>query len=344
MASAGAAVQDHFVGSAKELTNHLSKPSLLLYWKHLLIPYLTGLYAFYLCAAAGTYGIVRGVAFVCCVFAWYRSIVFIHEVVHFRSANMRAFRIGWNVLVGVPFWCPSFLYLTHLEHHSRSIYGTEEDGEYIPWGVRPPVHILQFVLASALAPLVAAIRFAIVFPLTLLFPGLRDFIEERASAMVIQPRHHRQKPNPRERRAWMIQESGTFAWIWLELALSFSHTISWRWLATFVAVIACISLVNALRTVLSHRFRHTEGPVSFLEQIQDSVNHPEGGLLTDLICPVGLRYHALHHMLPSLPFHALPEAHCLLMNGLPQDAAYRSTNSASLWATMKVLWADSRHY
>jgi fatty acid desaturase len=330
------------INSALALTRHLRKPSRVQYWKHLLIPHIIGLGAFYL--AVRTKGVVRGVAFVCCALAWYRSIVFIHEVVHFRSRIMRGFRIGWNLLVGIPFWCPSFLYLTHLEHHSHSVYGTEEDGEYIPWGVKPPVHIVQFVLASAFAPVVAAIRFAIVFPLTLLFPGLRSFIEDRASAMVIHPRHRRRKPNPRERREWVIQEFCTFAWVWCELALSFSHTIAWRWLATFVGIIACISLVNAVRTVLSHRFRHAEGPVTFAEQIQDSVNHPEGGLFTELICPVGLRFHALHHMLPSLPFHALPEAHRLLMDALPQDALYRSTNSASLWSTMRVLWADSRRY
>lgn len=41
-------------------------------------------------------------------------------------------------------------------------------------------------------------------------------------------------------------------------------------------------------------------------------------------CPVGLRYHALHHLFPALPYHNLPEAHRRLMAGLPADHPYRS--------------------
>ena len=32
-----------------------------------------------------------------------------------------------------------------------------------------------------------------------------------------------------------------------------------------------------------------------------------------LIAPVGLRYHALHHWIPSLPYHNLGRAHRLLI-------------------------------
>ena len=44
-----------------------------------------------------------------------------------------------------------------------------------------------------------------------------------------------------------------------------------------------------------------------------------------LIAPVGLRYHALHHWIPSLPYHNLGRAHRLLLAALAPDAPYGRT-------------------
>ncbi len=46
--------------------------------------------------------------------------------------------------------------------------------------------------------------------------------------------------------------------------------------------------------------RENDGEVmSVTEQYLDSVNVPPPGLLPALWAPVGLRYHALHHLLPG---------------------------------------------
>src|SRR5262249_61253504 len=44
-----------------------------------------------------------------------------------------------------------------------------------------------------------------------------------------------------------------------------------------------------------------------------------------LVAPVGLRYHALHHWIPSLPYHNLGRAHRLLVSALAPDAPYGAT-------------------
>ena len=44
-----------------------------------------------------------------------------------------------------------------------------------------------------------------------------------------------------------------------------------------------------------------------------------------LVAPVGLRYHALHHWIPSLPYHNLGRAHRLLVSVLAPDALYSAT-------------------
>jgi fatty acid desaturase len=61
----------------------------------------------------------------------------------------------------------------------------------------------------------------------------------------------------------------------------------------------------------------------------------------ELWAPVGLRYHALHHLFPSLPYHNLGKAHRRLMRELPADSPYRQTESPHLWASLRLLWVQS---
>jgi fatty acid desaturase len=138
-----------------------------------------------------------------------------------------------------------------------------------------------------------------------------------------------------------MQEVAAGLWALAVLGAGALHYISWRWFLTFLAVTTAISFLNAVRTVLSHRFRNTGPALTVEDQVRDSVNHAGGGHLTELVCPVGLRFHALHHMLPSLPYHSLAEAHRILMRELPGDSPYFQTNSPGLWATMRTMWTEA---
>src|SRR5688500_11334104 len=64
---------------------------------------------------------------------YYRGAMFIHEIVHLPEKKFIAFRIVWNLLCGIPFLVPSFTYYTHLDHHRRRMFGTRDDGEYLPF-------------------------------------------------------------------------------------------------------------------------------------------------------------------------------------------------------------------
>ena len=72
---------------------------------------------------------------------------------------------------------------------------------------------------------------------------------------------------------------------------------------------------------------------------------PNGSKLDDEIegaRQVGLRFHALHHLFPSLPYHNLAKAHRRLMKELPANSPYRLTESPSLTASLAELWRNSR--
>ena len=82
--------------------------------------------------------------------------------------------------------------------------------------------------------------------------------------------------------------------------------------------------------------------MSFVDQLIDSLNYPRRPLIAALWGPVGLRFHALHHLFPSMPYHSLPEAHRRLMAQLPAGSPYRQTESPSLTAALIELWKRAR--
>ena len=60
------------------------------------------------------------------------------------------------------------------------------------------------------------------------------------------------------------------------------------------------------------------------------------------VAPVGLRYHALHHWIPSLPYHNLGRAHRLLVATLRSDAPYRATIERGFTPPLRDLVRRSR--
>jgi len=57
---------------------------------------------------------------------------------------------------------------------------------------------------------------------------------------------------------------------------------------------------------------------------------------------VGLRYHALHHLFPSIPYHNLSEAHRRIMRSLPDWEAYRRATYPTFLAAVEDLWRSAR--
>jgi fatty acid desaturase len=259
-----------------------------------------------------------------------------------RAGTFRGFRIAWNLLCGIPFLMPSFTYYTHIDHHTRRHYGTARDGEYLPLAKRSRWHLFLFLCQPFVVPVIAVVRFLILAPICWICPTARDWVHRHASSMVIDPSYIRPLPTRQVLRLIRLQEVLCFLWTAGVAAAMIAVIVPFGFLTTAYAVSVCILMLNAVRTLGAHHYTNEGDEVTFVDQLLDSVNYPNRPMLSELWAPVGLRFHALHHLFPSLPYHNLATAHRLLMAGLPADSPYRRTESPSLTASLVRLWRAPR--
>jgi fatty acid desaturase len=313
---------------ARRLTDDLTEPSPAVYWTDLA---LTALATFAgLAAAVAAPGWGRAAGAVVAVLALYRALSFIHELTHLRADQLPGFRLAWNALIGVPFLVPSFLYEgVHNVHHTQQRYGTAEDPEYLPLSHGSGLALLGFVGVALLAPLGAFLRFAVAAPLSFVVPGFRRTVVGRLSAMAINPGFERRDVAAARTIAWRSQEIACWLWSWALAALALSGGLRARAVLTAAAILAVTTFVNQARTLVAHAWASRGESMTLEAQFRDSVNVPPPGWLPALWAPVGLRYHALHHLAPRVPYHNLAEAHRRLAGELSAESAYHAAQYRS---------------
>jgi fatty acid desaturase len=268
---------------------------------------------------------------------FFRAGTFIHEIVHFRNGELTWFARVWNLLIGIPLLSPWILYRNHIEHHSVRYFGTPEDGEYLPLASAPPVETIKYVLQAPLLPLLTVLRFGVGAPLSWLHRGLREWLLTAASAAVINPYYRKRFPKADEGHLLII-EILCFAWIVLLAALLIGGVISVAHLVRGYAVLGLALALNWFRNLAAHKYGNYGERMTLAEQFGDSINITGQTWLTMLLFPVGLRYHALHHLLPSLPYHNLGKAHARLTARLPANCPYHATSHRSYFAAAGALW------
>lgn len=323
------------------------RPSPAIYWTDFLASASIGWAAFIL--AVGVSGFARAALVTVAGAALYRAVLFIHEITHQSPRDVPGFSVVWNVTVGVPLLIPSFLYEhVHTDHHRQRFYGTASDPEYVPFGRRPPSVIAKLAAASLLAPAAFSFRFGVLAPVSWMSSPVRRWTLAHASALLINHRYVRTAPMDARARA---EEFGACLVVWTIVVLRWAAVVPAAVIGFWICAVAALSGLNAIRTLAAHRYDRDTGELSMTEQLVDSCTLTPGagvfGRLADvgrtLVAPVGLRYHALHHWIPSLPYHNLGRAHRLLAASLPAGAPYRRTDANGISAALRDLFHRARH-
>ena len=316
--------------AARDLTKDISQARPAIYWTDLLVSAGVGYGA--LAGAILVDGTLPAIALgLIAALALYRALLFIHELSHIHRTALPGFRKAWNALIGIPMLTPSFMYEgVHTLHHKRTQYGTVEDPEYLPLALMKPWSLPLFVAIALLAPPALLIRFAVLVPLGAMIPALRRLVWQRASALSINPEFRRRPPEGDLRPRVFWQETLGMIWAWCLIASVF--VLGWKPLLIALAVFSFTAVLNQLRTLVAHLWENEGEPMSVTAQYLDSVNVPPPGLVAEIWAPVGLRYHALHHLMPSMPYHSLPEAHRRLRRELGPDSTFEGANHGGMWS------------
>ncbi|MEN9718558.1 MAG: hypothetical protein RIQ99_1436 [Pseudomonadota bacterium] len=314
--------------AAVELTRDIAEARADIYWPDMLGSAAIGYAALAGAIMAGN-GLVATVCGIVSAVALYRALLFIHELTHIHRHALPGFRFAWNLLVGIPLLTPSLMYEgVHTLHHARTRYGTAEDPEYLPLGLMKWWSLPVFIVSAVLLPVGLMIRCALLNPLGAIIPPLRQLVWERASALSINPAFRRRPAEGEFARMVFWQELGVS--VWAVFLLVSGYLYGWRPLLIGIAVVSLVAVLNQIRTLVAHLWINDGEAMTVTGQYLDSVNVPPPALLAPIWAPVGLRYHALHHLLPSMPYHSLGEAHRRLLAELGGTSTYGQANYAGL--------------
>ncbi|MBL9033566.1 MAG: fatty acid desaturase [Rhodospirillaceae bacterium] len=332
------------VPEAWRLVRDLMSHNPVIYFADFTLSAVIGYGAVWVYFMAPNWSPLQVAAFFVATFGVFRAGVFIHEVVHMPGGKMTAFKAYWNLIYGVPMLTPSFMYANHTDHHARRYYGTAQDGEYQPFGLGGPGRIALYFAQVLAIPIFGIVRFLILAPLAWISPRMRAWVWRSASSYISNPGYRRDVPRGEDHRWWVVGEVLCFLWLLFVVALFASGTLPFEYIIELYVLSVVAVFWNWLRNLAGHLFLSDGKPMSHEAQFLESVTVVGTPWLHELIFPVGLRYHAIHHLFPAMPYHNMPECHRRLMTQLPANSGYHQTLYSSIWQVFAVLRRNMRRH
>lgn len=327
--------QPHSLSAARHSLADLFQPDPKRFWAELLgnAAIGWGSIALAITNVGGLAG--SSVAVLVAVFSLHRATTFLHELSHLNDRALPHVRLGWNVLWGLPFLLPSWLYeRMHLDHHRRRIYGTTHDPEYLPLASMRPLVIVGLGSMGIFLPVVLLLRFMVLTPLAWLIAPVRRLVDARFSTLATNPKWVMPAPDAVLHRRMRRDEVIAFVMTWSLAIAAWGQLISVRTLAVPLLVMFGAVICNQFRAMAAHRFERDGTEGNEMTMFADCLNVETENPLERLLLPMGVGLHALHHFAPAIPFHNLRRAHRRLRAGLTANPTYGSAQSDGLMRTL----------
>ncbi|MBX3040430.1 MAG: fatty acid desaturase [Bdellovibrionaceae bacterium] len=269
-------------------------------------------------------GPVFWLLFLTAYLAFFRGNAFIHEVVHFHK-KIPGLGACYNLFFGFPNRIPYYMHEPHRFHHLPNTFGTNRDPEYLFLKGKGMGYFFLPFLAAPLSPLLLTARFGLWPLFSWLTPRTwQNFVYQRASTIVVNPSYVRNEPSEEERKEALWQDLGCASVFLLFIVLGVTGVLSAKFFVLWYVIATLNGVVNIYRARVAHLYDNEEGSLSPMAALRDSVTI-EGSFLSELWAPLGLKYHSLHHLAPSIPYHNLAKAHHHLKSHLDRNHPYSQT-------------------
>ena len=327
---------------AREIVDDLHRRSALVYWSDFLISAVAAWALAVAFFSAPGWGPLPLLALLGSAILFFRAGTFIHEIVHFRDGELKWVARAWNLFMGIPLLMPWIIYRNHVDHHSVRYYGTPDDGEYLPLAAAPRIETVKYVAQVTVLPLAVILRFGVLGPVSWLNRRLREWVLTGINSAGVSNPYYRKRFPKNDERHLVIVEALCFLWLALIAVLVARGAIGWMVILKAYVLLGLALGLNWVRNLAAHSYSNRGERMSLPEQVADSINITGQTWLTVLMFPVGLRYHALHHLFPFLPYHNLGKAHRRLLERLPADSPYRQVNCDSYFTAVARLWRSAR--
>lgn len=316
-----------------------TKPKAFVYWFDLILSSSLAWGLFLLAMKVPTNTIIYYFMVFLSAVGLYRASAFTHELVHMKKNAISGFYTVWHLVCGVPLLAPHFLYKDiHIAHHSKKDFGKSTDGEYIEFGTKGRSLMILHFLYNFIIPFLSIFRFMIIAPVSLLQNKLRIFVMENLSFMGLKFTFTRKAPaNKSDKFKWYAEEFSCCLFLWVLFGLYISERLPVIFLFQWYAVVVTILTLNSLRTLgATHWYTSTGNSMGMEEQVEDSINIRSKSIFTQILCPVGTQFHALHHMFPSIPYHYLRPAYECLIKEFPNEKILTDTTKESLFDSWQI--------
>jgi fatty acid desaturase len=313
-------------GEIRSLIDDLFPAKPWVYWLDLLISSAAGWGLFTLACLEPDWGWRKCLFLVGSAFSNFRALVFVHEIIHFKPGMLPGFRWVWNFLIGFPFLLPDYTYWTHYYHHRLASFSTPEDPEYLPLSGQSNGEIIVAFVIFLVLPPVLLLRYLLLGPLAWIVDGrFKEWVLGYMSTLKMNPLFQWKNISSEERRGILFMDLLCFVF-WIGVLAAMGKWHRWDVLLNGYVVFYLIFAINHLRSFARHRYVNVKGnSVSYEAQLLDSLTISGFSPMASLFMPIGLRWHSIHHMFPTLPYHAMPAAHKRLAAKLPKDHLYFKT-------------------
>ena len=226
-----------------------------IYWRDMIIGAIIAYTSATVYLRSPTFSVLQIGGFVLAVFWLYRVGSLVHEVCHLGRYECVSFKVAWNILVGVPTLTPSIFFTGHhRDHHTRRVYGTIQDPEYVVNVCRrgSALNLLFYFAFVAIFPLLVFLRFLLA-PLTFLTPGIREFCLRRLSAFTFNWRYER--PLGRiDRKPFAALELLCCLRAWCIPGVVILGLFPWTRMFQLYLLGASVITLNQLRQLADHHF------------------------------------------------------------------------------------------